>query len=154
MGEEELRLLGYCGLYCGLCAHRNRIPQRAKLLQETLHDEGWDSWYKYQDSIKETFPVFWDFLDGLVKFDCTCRTGGGPPDCRIRTCAKEKGVDVCPLCAEYPCGLIEGLAEHYVTAIQDGRRLLKIGLKKWVEEQEERARRGVVYADTRIPLEE
>jgi len=154
MGGDELRLLGYCGLYCGLCAHRNRIPQRAKLLRDALHEEGWDSWYKYDASIKDTFPVFWEFLDGLAKTDCTCRTGGGPPDCKIRTCTKERGVDACPFCAEYPCDMIEDLAEHYVTAIQDGRRLRKIGLKAWVSEQEERARRGVVYADTRIPWRE
>jgi len=36
-------------------------------------------------------------------------------------------------------------------AIQDGRRLQKIGLKAWVKEQEKRAKREVVYADTRIP---
>ena len=151
MDGDEVRLLGYCGLYCGLCAHRNRIPQRAKLLQESLHEEGWDSWYKFDNSLKETFPAFWDFLDGLVKLDCTCRTGGGPPDCKIRICAKERGIDTCPFCSEYSCSLIEELAEHYITTIQDGRRLCKIGLKAWVAEQEERARRGVVYADTRIP---
>lgn len=151
MSEEEHRLVGYCGLYCGLCSHRNRIPQRARLLHDSLKEEGWSSWYKYDDSISEAFPVFWDFLDGLVKMDCTCRTGGGPPDCKIRACAKDRGVDVCPFCSDYPCRLIEELAEHYVSAIQDGRRMRKIGLKEWVGEQEERARRGVVYADTRIP---
>ncbi|MCK4320570.1 DUF3795 domain-containing protein [Candidatus Bathyarchaeota archaeon] len=151
MTENTLRLVGYCGLYCGLCAHRNRIPQRAKLLRETLHEEGMDSWYKYYPLMKDTFPTFWKFLDSLVKMDCTCRTGGGPPDCKIRICVKEKGVDVCPFCAEYPCSLIESLAEHYVMVIQDGRRLRKIGLKAWVKEQEARAKRGVVYADTRVP---
>jgi len=154
MGGDEFRLLGYCGLYCGLCAHRNRIPQRAKLLRETLHDEGWDSWYKYASRIKDTFPVFWEFLEDLVKIDCTCRTGGGPPDCKIRACAKERSLDACTFCSDYPCGHIEDLAEHYVSAIQDGRRLHKIGLKAWTAEQEERARRGVVYADTRIPWKE
>jgi len=105
----------------------------------------------YISSMKDVFPTFWKFLDSLVKMDCTCRTGGGPPDCKIRICAKEKGVDACPLCAEYPCSLIESLAKHYVTVIQDGKRLRKIGLKAWVREQEVRAKRGVVYADTRIP---
>ena len=151
MVGEDLRLLGYCGLFCGLCAHRNRIPRRARLLQETLHEEGWDSWYRHDGSLKDVFPVFWDFLDRLVNLDCTCRAGGGPPDCKIRTCAEEKGADACPFCAEYPCALIDGLAEHYVTAIQDGKRLREIGLKAWVREQEARSRRGVVYADTRIP---
>jgi hypothetical protein len=153
VSKNLLRLVGYCGLYCGLCAHRNRIPQRAELLRETLHEEGMDSWYKFIPSMKKTFPVFWKFLDELTKMDCTCRTGGGPPDCKIRVCAKEKGVDICPLCDEYPCNLINDLAEHYVMAIRDGKRLRKTGLEAWVKEQEARAKRGVVYADTRIPWE-
>ena len=151
MSKDALRLIGYCGLYCGLCAHRNRIPKRARLLQETLHDEGMDSWYRFVPSMKETFPVFWKFLEQLARMDCTCRTWGGPPNCKIRMCAKEKKVDTCPLCEEYPCELINNLAEHYVMLIQDGRRLQKIGLDAWVKEQETRAKRGVVYADTRIP---
>ena len=111
-----------------------------------------DSWYKFIPPIKKTFPVFWKFLDELTKMDCTCRTGGGPPDCKIRVCAKDNG-DTCPLCDEYPCKLINDLAEHYVMAIQDGKRLRKIGLEAWVKDQEARAKRGVVYADTRIPWE-
>ncbi|UCF58309.1 MAG: DUF3795 domain-containing protein [Candidatus Bathyarchaeota archaeon] len=134
-----------------MCAHRNRIPQRAKLLWETLHEEGMDSWFKYYPPMKGTFPTFWKFPDSLMKMDYTCRTGGGPPDCKIRICAKEKGVDACPFCAEHPCGLIESLAEHYGMVIQDGKRLQKIGPKAWVREQEVRAKRGVVYADTRVP---
>jgi len=151
MTENNLRLVGYCGLYCGLCSNRARIPKRAKSLKETLHNEGMDSWYKYIPSMKENFPVFWKFLGQLTKMDCTCRTGGGPPDCQIRICAKEKEVDTCPLCNEYPCDLINNLAEHYIMIIQDGKRLQKIGLKAWVKEQEKRTKRGVVYADTRIP---
>ncbi|MFP3984779.1 MAG: DUF3795 domain-containing protein [Candidatus Bathyarchaeia archaeon] len=151
MTENPLRLVGYCGLYCGLCANRNRIPKRAKLLQEALREEGMDWWHQYVPSMKKTFPVFWKFLDDLMNNNCTCRTGGGPPDCKIRECAKKKEVDTCPLCVDYPCSLIGQLAEHYVTSIQDGKRLKKIGLKAWVKEQEERAKRGVVYADIRIP---
>jgi len=82
MVGEELRLLGYCGLFCGLCAHRNRIPQRARVLRETLYEDGWDSWYRYDASLKDAFPVFWDFLDRLVNLDYTCRTGGGPQTAR------------------------------------------------------------------------
>lgn len=153
MKKDILRLVGYCGLYCGLCAHRNRIPQRARLLRETLHEEGMDSWYKFVPSMKDTFPTFWRFLDTLVNMDCTCRTGGGPPDCKTRICSKERRLETCPLCDKFPCNLINKSAEHYVTLIQDGKRLRKIGLKAWVKEQQARAKRGVVYADTRIPWE-
>jgi len=149
--NNQLRHVAYCGLYCALCAHRNRIPTQAQQLQESLHKEGFDDWYQYIPEMKNTFPPFWQFLQKLVNLDCTCRTGGGPPDCKIRQCAQNKNLEGCTQCKEYPCTLIQALAEHYPTIIQDGKRLQKIGLEKWVKEQEERARRGVVYADTRIP---
>ena len=110
-----------------------------------------DDWYKYAPDLKDTFPTFWQYLQNLVELDCTCRTGGGPPDCKIRQCAKQKNIEVCTQCKEYPCKLIQALAEHYPTIIQDGKHLQKIGLEKWVKEQEERAKRSVVYADIRYP---
>jgi hypothetical protein len=33
---EHLEFVTYCGLYCGLCAARTRIPQRAAALQEAM----------------------------------------------------------------------------------------------------------------------
>lgn len=148
--KDKLRYVTYCGLYCSLCAQRSRIPQQARQLQESLHEEGFADFYQYMPEMKEAFPPFWHFLQTLAKFDCSCRTGmGGPPDCKIRSCAKQKEITVCPQCEKYPCTLIEALAEHYPTLIQDGKRLQKIGLERWIEEQEERAKRGFVYADIR-----
>lgn len=149
--EDLLRQVAYCGLYCGLCAQCSRIPQQAKQLQKSLHEEGYDDWYQYVPNLKDSFPPFWSFLQNLGNMDCTCRTGGGPPDCKIRECAREKKMDVCTDCKEYPCALIQNLAKHYPTLIQDGKRLQEVGLEKWVEQQEERVRRSVVYADIRYP---
>jgi len=149
--QNPLRHVAYCGLYCGLCAQRSRIPQQARQLQQTLQEEGFDDFYQYAPEMKEIFPPFWQFLQRLATFDCACRTGGGPPDCKIRQCAKQKDIEVCTQCQEYPCTLIQALAEHYPTIIQDGKRLQKIGLEKWVKEQEGRAKRGVAYADIRVP---
>jgi hypothetical protein len=150
--QDTLRSVTYCGLYCGLCAQRNRIPQQASQLQQTLHEEGFDDFYQYVPEMKEIFPPFWQFLQNLAKLDCTCRTGkGGPPDCKIRNCAKQRKITVCPECKEYPCQHIQALAEHYPTLIQDGRRLQKIGIEKWIIEQERRAKRGFAYADIRYP---
>jgi hypothetical protein len=152
--QDSLRLVTYCGLYCGLCAQRNRIPQQALQFKQTLHEEGFDDFYQYVPEMKESFPVFWQFLENLAKMECTCRTGmGGPPDCKIRNCAKQKNIAVCPQCKEYPCQNIYALAEHYPTLIQDGKRLQKIGIEKWVAEQEQRAKRGFAYADIRYPFQ-
>lgn len=151
--QDSLRLVTYCGLYCGLCAQRTRIPQQAEQLQKSMREEGYDNWYQYVPNLKDTFPPFWQFLQQLTELDCTCRSGkGGPPDCKIRQCAQKEKIATCPQCKEYPCTLIEALAEHYPTLIQDGKRLKKIGVEKWLKEQEERAQRGVVYADIRCPV--
>ncbi|MCR4407622.1 MAG: hypothetical protein NUW24_12000, partial [Anaerolineae bacterium] len=40
-----LEEVAYCGLYCGLCASRRRIPQQAAALRETLRREGYDRGY-------------------------------------------------------------------------------------------------------------
>jgi hypothetical protein len=149
--QNLLRHVAYCGLYCGLCAHRNRILRRASQLQKSLHKEGYNDWYQYIPDMKESFPPFWQFLQDLTEMDCMRRTGGGPPDCKIRQYARGKDAETCTQCKEYPCKLIQELAERYPTVIQDGKRLQKIGLTSWVKEQEERARSGVVYADTRVP---
>jgi len=128
------------------------MPQQAMALERTLHEEGFDYFYQYVPDLKETFPPFWRFLQDLSKFDCSCRSGaGGPPDCKIRECAKSKQVTVCPSCDLYPCKLVEGLAEHYPLLIQDGRRMKKTRFEAWIKEQQERAKRGFSYADIRHP---
>lgn len=100
--------------------------------------------------MKDKFPPFWQFLQELATFDCTIRKGeGGPPDCKIRACARKKKVTVCPVYKRHPCKLIEKLAEHYPTIIQDGRRMQKIGVERWIKEQEDRGKKGFVYADIR-----
>ena len=79
-----------------------------------------------------------------------CRGGDcGPPFCGIRKCAPQKGVEVCPFCAEYPCHRILGLAKGYVTMLEDGKRMKAIGLSAWIAEQEERRKTGFAYADIR-----
>jgi hypothetical protein len=151
--EDELRLVTYCGLYCGLCAQHSRIPKQAQQLRQTLHEEGFDDFYQYEPDMKEVYPVFSRFLQKLAELECTCRTDkGGPPDCKIRECARQRNVKVCPLCKEYPCQYIISLAERYPLLVQDGRRMQKVGVRRWVREQKDRARRGFVYSDIRSPI--
>jgi len=144
----DLTQVTYCGLYCGLCAQRNRIPQRARNLQESMHKEAWDQWGTEIPGFKE----FWSFLNGLAKSEsrCSCRGGAcGPPFCRIRKCAPEKGVDVCPFCGEYPCYRILGIAKGYVSMLADAERMKTIGIDSWIAEQEERRKTGFAYVDIR-----
>lgn len=149
--NEQLEFVTYCGLYCGLCAERTRIPQQAAALQAAMAQEGWPYW----GPTVPDFAEFWRFLQGLAEGGCPgCRAGGGYPECQIRVCARERSLDVCVHCSDFPCQQVETLAARYPTLIADNRRLQAVGLARWLAEQEERARRGVVYADIRYGLEE
>jgi hypothetical protein len=144
--SDQLEFVTYCGLYCGLCAERSRIPRRAAALQAAMTDEGWPYWGPTMPDFNE----FWRFLQELSEGGCPgCRAGGGYPKCQIRLCARERGFDLCVHCPEFPCEHVAALAQRYPTLIADNRRLQAVGLARWLAEQEERARRGVVYADIR-----
>ena len=144
----DLAQVTYCGLYCGLCAQRNRIPPRAGALRETMRKEGWDQWGTGVPGFNE----FWSFLNGLADGEarCSCRGGTcGAPFCTIRKCVQEKGVEVCPFCDEYPCDRVLGIAKGYVSMLADAERMKAIGMDEWIAEQEERRKTGFAYADIR-----
>jgi hypothetical protein len=144
----KLKLVTYCGLYCGLCAQRGRIPQRAEALRQAMTGEGYELWGVEIPGFNE----FWKFLGNLCDPDKSCpgcRQDGGYPLCSIRKCARKKKVDTCPFCDQYPCRRIKALAKGYPTLIPDGQRLKKIGVDAWLKEQKQRAQTGFQYTDIR-----
>jgi hypothetical protein len=154
--KDKLRLVAHCGIYCGLCSSRNRMPQQAQALRQTMWNGGWDSLGREVKDFKE----FWRFLDRISDPEKSCpgcRTAGAPPfcggpeSCDIRQCALGRKVELCVNCSDWPCARIERLGRTYVTLIADGRRLKKIGLDKWLKEQEARAETGFSYCDIRPP---
>jgi hypothetical protein len=149
---EQLEFVTYCGLHCDLCAERTRIPQRATALRRAMAEEGWPYW----GHTVPGFSQFWEFLEGLyANGGCPgCRAGGGPPECGIRACARERELELCSQCPDFPCERVEALGARYPTLIADNRRLQAVGLEQWRDEQRERAQRGVVYADIRYRVEE
>jgi len=145
---SDLSQVTYCGLYCGLCAQRNRIPLRGQELRDAMQKEGWHLWGQNVPG----FPEFWTFLNGLVDSgpSCSCRGGtGGPPFCGIRKCASERGVEICPFCDDYPCERILCLAKGYVTMLADAEHMKEVGIDTWIQEQEKRKDTGFAYVDIR-----
>jgi len=151
-GPEEMKYVTYCGLYCGLCSSRGRIPQQSRVLRDSMVKDGYDQWgEQYLPNFKE----FWTFLNARCEPDkcCPgCRQGGGNPECDIRKCAQKRNVEICVNCDDYPCERISGisgLGKIYPTLIADGQRLKEIGIDRWVQEQKKRAETGFVYSDIR-----
>ena len=99
--DERLECGTFCGLYCSLCAERGRIPERAEALRQAMEEEGWPYWGHAVPGFRE----FWAFLEDMVTQGAYpgCRGGGGYPECHIRACAQERGLDVCCHCPDFPC---------------------------------------------------
>jgi len=150
--SDQLEWVTYCGLHCDLCGARARIPQRADALHQAMDDEGWPYWGMSEPGFRE----FWSFLEKLrVDSGCPgCRAEGGWPGCPMRACARERGLELCNQCPDFPCSHVEGLAARYPMLIADNHRMQEVGLERWLGEQKERVVRGVVYADTRNSTDE
>ena len=149
----ELNNVTYCGLYCKLCSTKSRIPKAASALRDALAGDDWESFGEY---IEPDFKIFWATLNKMAGYEegmPDCREGCGDPGCKIRKCAKERGMELCPLCPDYPCNLIISFAGKHPNLISDGQRLAKIGIESWVKEQGLRCKTGFCYCDIRHPSE-
>jgi len=147
----DLKYVTYCGLYCKLCTTIARAPRQARDLRDTMRRDGWEH---YGEMVHPGFGDFWRILNELGADDETClgcRGGCGRPDCEIRVCARERQVEICPLCDDCPCERVEALGRSYPTLIADGARLRAVGIDAWIAEQEERRATGFAYADIRCP---
>lgn len=138
---DKKQLVTYCGLYCGLCDKHTTIPRHAAALIESMKKGE----QKAPDEV-------WNALKEMAEppSDMCCRSGKcGAPWCAVRKCVKEKGLTVCPECDEYPCERIKLFGESEPLLLADGKRIIKYGLDKWIEEQEERRADGFCYASVR-----
>jgi len=147
----DLKYVTYCGLYCRLCSTVGRIPQQASALRESLEKGGWE---QFGEFVVPGFKEFWAALETLSELGETCpgcRGGCGAPDCGIRRCAQDRGVEVCSACADFPCERIEQFGRAYPHLIADARYQQEVGLETWVQEQELRCCTGFCHDDIRRP---
>lgn len=99
------------------------------------------------------FEESWRFLTTLNEAEgCPgCRGNGGSPSCGMRACAREKGVEACPLCAAYPCEKLDWLesTKSHPRLKEDNRVMREEGLAAWNAMQQARRERGYTYLQER-----
>lgn len=140
--QDELDLVAYCGLYCNDCfAHQGKIADLARDLRKELRQSRFEKTAEALSEISffrvfENYPVCYEVLGAMVKFRCkkTCRTGGGPPHCKIRNCCIKKGIDGCWLCVEFEiCEKLKFLEKgHGDGHIKNLRKLNKKGVDEFI----------------------
>lgn len=137
----------YCGLYCENCAVKARVEPAARVLYKEMRQAG------FEDMI-DMLPDgggFWTFLKNLAERGAcvSCREGSGNPDCAIRRCAQENGIEMCVGCGKYPCAYFDELFACYSGLRDDNALLVEKGIKEWGKLQDERRANGFAYPDER-----
>lgn len=107
---EILGVLAPCGLNCMKCMSHaeGKIKHHSIKLLDLLGP----TFDRYAERFRSFMPVFGNYpafremLEFLSSGDCSgCRNGMCRyPGCGVMKCYREKGVDFCFQCSEFPCG--------------------------------------------------
>jgi hypothetical protein len=104
--------------------------------------------YKYGDWIQHITQdfEFGNFMKGLNWFANSCCNGclhgGGMPNCEVRTCCREKGLRNCYFCQDFEKCKKLGYQKTTYKINDSYTRINQIGYQNWLEEQNEKVRKG------------
>ena len=136
-----------CGLNCSLCHLTTILPQAAQRLKEVMD---MDHWEYFGEQLYPQYNGFRAILEDLARKDETCPKcigGCGNPECPIRICCRARGYQLCALCPDYPCEHINRFLEgRYNFLDKSNRRVRKIGLEAWLEEQATLVEQGYCFS--------
>ena len=135
----------YCGLYCENCAVKAKVEPASKVLYEEMKKAGFEDIIHFIPDGEG----FWRFLKTISQEGAciSCQEGSGNPGCAVRICAKEKEIEMCALCGEYPCDKFDEFFKTYPTLKNDNDILRKDGLEQWATIQDERKEKKFTYSD-------
>ena len=135
----------YCGLYCENCAVMAKVAPASNVLYDEMRKAGFEEIIHFIPGGDD----FWSFLKGMaVDGVCiSCKDGSGNPGCTVRVCAKEKGIELCAFCEEYPCTKFDAFFQGYPILEKDNALLREQGMDAWEKLQDERHMNGFTYAD-------
>jgi hypothetical protein len=138
--KEALGRLAPCGLDCSRCADYNsgEIQELSTRLAQLL--DGYRRVAKVKALIKPVFngyPQFEDVLKLFTQAACSGCRGDNvlcPIECVAGACTREKGVDFCFQCEEFPCSkkINVQIKERW---LKFNLRMKEIGVEKYCEEQ-------------------
>jgi len=136
---KDKNLVAYCGLYCGDCfGYKGKVADLARDLRKELRQAKFNRVaegipFKEFRHYKECYEV----LGAMVRLRCrkTCRSGGGPPFCKMRTCCQQKGIEGCWQCDEFEaCNELDFLKPiHGDANLRNLRKLNKQGVVSFLE---------------------
>jgi len=131
--------IAYCGLCCWDChGYQQKIPDLARDLRKELRNTKYKKFadfiatYKFGQAYQD-YDKCYEVLGAMVKFRCKgCKTGGGPPFCKMRQCCQKKGFDGCWQCNDFDnCSKLD-----FLIPVHDDAHIKNLTLLKKKGEQE------------------
>ena len=130
-------------MYCGDCfGYSGTIADLARDLRAELRRAHFDELAEVISQVPafkvfESYSQCYDVLEGLTKLRCrkTCRGGGGPSQCEIRPCNREKHLAGCWQCDEFrSCTKLDILRPHHGDAhLRNLSKIRRNGTTAFVE---------------------
>ena len=148
-------LVGYCGIFCGVSGlYKGRVmAEVANDLKELMEYENFSQEWLSKFGISFSIE---DFLRGLNYFSnknsscypqVPCKKGCGIPDCKVRECAKKKGIEICFECSEFPCKQFSQFEEkERLNIAKEYENFKKLGMEEWIKTQIQKADKGYCEA--------
>jgi hypothetical protein len=137
--DHILKVLAPCGLNCSKCIAfaEGDIKRHALELKRLLgsFDNYAERFSRFLPVFK-SYPSFKELLDHFVLSECKgCRNGDGKyPNCGVAACYRQKGIDFCSQCNEFPCekaNFDPNLKERW---LRMNSRIKEIGIEAYYEE--------------------
>jgi len=144
MKEEDL--ITYCGIYGGACARwcgYTAFRDNINLLAEWLDAQGYQHWMSHESKefdyveFRKGLEFFGKNDSWLVCYKC-CKGGDGNPECKIRKCCKERKLEICFDCDEFPCTIVRENQE----IIERSEKYKALGKLEWLRHQVKKANEG------------
>jgi len=135
----------YCGLCCLNCAVKVKVEPAAKVLYDEMKSAGFEEVIAFIPGGEG----FWPFLKAMADngMCISCQDGGGDPGCAVRVCAREKGVEMCAFCTDYPCDKLNVFLCRNPVLENDNALLRDEGWDAWASLQERRLESGYTYQE-------
>lgn len=119
--------ISVCGLNCAKCD-----IYQAYHGDEKLRDEIVEWFRREQNETVGPEQIACDGCRGSVEVHWS-------PECKMMLCARERGLQHCFQCEEFPCAIVNEFASdgvsHHERTVRNAKRMREIGIEAWIEEQ-------------------
>lgn len=122
--------ISICGLNCAVCDMYQAGHGDAKLREEIVE------WFRKERD------------ENIKSEEVRCEGCRGPvalhwsPDCKMMLCAKNKEIEHCFQCKDFPCSLLKEFSQdgvaHHKRTVENMELMKEKGLDAWIENQKKK----------------